>query len=273
MQYIRMVRNGLKSLLALVFFLGFGLLQAQIYIPQTPVKPGPEKDQTKQPMGSPIPGDRTRPNAAKERRTTSRKESLSTGAAPASTFGERTQGYMGFSLEFIPIRQGALSVFPATPIIFGISGGAYHNIKQWNDMFGLGLDLSTTLTFSYSSFSGLTFYNRTPLYFVARVGARTTKYNSSRVGAMLGVGGAFNYLVLPYAVNVVNNQIFRYEQAYFAPAAMFEVTVNQSNGNVWALRLQANLTAYTQRDFQPQGVTGSSDVTYQNFGVGIIYYF
>lgn len=266
----------LVAILGMCAITGTGL-EAQIYIPQTPVKPGPPpaKDNGKQPIGDRIPEDRVRPNTRKDTRLSSRKESLNKPVGPSSTFGERTQGFMGFTLEILPIQQGSLSVFPTTPIIFGIMGGAYHNIKHWNDMFAIGLDLSTTLTFSYNSLSGLTFYNKTPLYFVARVGARATKFNDSRVGAMLGIGGGFNYLVLPYATQGSNGTVLvsRLEQAYFVPSAMFEVTVNQNTNNVWAVRIHANLIPYVRSNFQPVGLSSASDVSYQNFGIGLTYYF
>lgn len=145
-----------------------------------------------------------------------------------------------------------------------VSIGTYYTLKQAKDIVSLGIDPSLNIGLNFSSAGRLNWFTQLPVFFMGRLGAASTSYNTQKIGIGAGIGFIGSYMSFrePRALIEV-------KELYFNPAAVVEGTIN-SRGSYITGRIQFSLA-----DAKGNGDLFAVDGTFFTnlLSLGIIYGF
>ena len=139
---------------------------------------------------------------------------------------DRLVPHFGFSIEFVHVEEADVQNPGTLDYNFYTIGlGTYYVISHSNDRMSVGLDPSLQL--GLQGFTGAIDWTvQVPVFLMGRYGAFSTPYNSQSLGIGAGVGLVGSYL----AINSPGGRDLDWNQVYFIPSLMFEVSINPRSG-------------------------------------------
>lgn len=183
-------------------------------------------------------------------------------------FKDKIIPHFGFSLELLTMTQAD----NPSPLNFSydfytLGIGAYYVLEHANDRFSVGID--PTLQVGLQGFTGTIDWTiQAPVFLLGRYGAFSTPYNSQGFGVGAGIGFVGSYLSVRSLDGPGNALDFN--QVYFIPSVMFEVSINPRSGPLTGrIHLPIGKPVYN-------GVTQAGifePVNYSQVGLGLVYGF
>jgi hypothetical protein len=209
----------------------------------------------------------------KQNREQPRRQQRRAPSKPFSgPFLENVQGYAGFFLEFIPVREKftGQNIFETElpPFFYTVTAGGHYIAMQSGDMYSLSLNPQLNFSFRLDSRTGATILAQMPFMAMARIGANSTPYNESKFGGGAGIGLNYTFVKFPVIDNS-NGSIESFQQSYAAPAFALEATL-QLPGGLYSVRFHKNLL-WSSGELDFGGQTLPLDLN--SFGLGVAYYF
>ena len=132
---------------------------------------------------------------------------------------DKAMFYGGFSYQFINIRDQTQPVGSVGfSYYYGVAGGMNYVLAHSNDQVSLGINPNANLSFSFSP-SGLSFLGQAPVFLLARLGAGSTPYNTTKFGIGAGIGCNFSYLYEP------SNGFTQISKGFYNPSAIVELNL------------------------------------------------
>jgi hypothetical protein len=170
--------------------------------------------------------------------------------------------HFGFSLEFVTLSETDVPTPGSIDYSFYTLGiGTYYVLAHKDDRMSVGLD--PTLQFGLQGFTGaLDWTVQAPVFLMGRFGAFATPYNSQSLGIGAGIGFVGSYLA--------ERSRLDFNQLYFIPSLMFEVSINPRSGPLTA-RIHIPISKPVYNWESRIGITDR--FAFSQLGLGLVYGF
>ncbi len=177
---------------------------------------------------------------------------------------DKFQIVAGLTYDFITIdyKDLGVSMFQTTPSFASFRIGTNYVLFSSEDW--ISLSANALPGFSVSFTRTPTFLFQAPVYLLGRIGTGSTRFNNSKVGIGVGVGGNFTYLSLPYSNQTFSDKI---SQSYVAPSAMAELTLKLRQ--TFTIRFSMNLLPSNGYDSATS--VSPNRIQLKNYSLGLIY--
>ncbi|MDB4286353.1 hypothetical protein N9933_03540 [bacterium] len=194
-------------------------------------------------------------------------------SAAQAQFTDKLVPHFGYMYTMVTMDGTNLEEGASANYSFNTLGlGTYYTIKHHNDWASFGIDPSINLGLNLSNGSGqINWFTQGSLFFMGRLGANSTKYNTQKIGIGAGIGGVASYLDQKALNGAIDMESF-----FLNPAAVGEITLNM-RGSTLTGRVQLSLSpAVKEGDLVTQDgnfLLQNREAKFGTIGLGLIYGF